>query len=222
MLKKLYNLAAVGAIVHLLVLLGLTGYLFANGTLDAERIEALVAVLRADDTGDGDDAAETEEEEATVTTSEESIAQEQLHEEMQRRAIRRGLSELRHKRVAVSLVMQRALADKERFEKENALRETEARQRQVQEQEEGFKKTLEYIESVKPANAKDLLLLGSSEEEAARILLALDTRKGKKIIEAAFKDPTTRPRMQKVFKMVRDLAPTDSEWADMQPPQEGK
>jgi hypothetical protein len=217
-LKTVFKLVSVLAIVNAVGLFGTVGYLFATGTLTGERIDAIADVLRGEEESATEDADEKVQEAPETETSGESIANRQLTEEILRRTAERKIAELHQKQVAVNLLMQKVTEDIERLEQERRTFVARTQQKEQTEREEGFQKTKELLETSSPEVAKDLLLQNTSEEEAARMLLSMDTRKGTKIIQAAMEDPLLRPRMLKVFQLVDELAPSGSEWASVEPP----
>jgi hypothetical protein len=217
-LKTIFQVVSVLAIVNTVGLFGTAGYLFATGALTAERVNTIAAVLRGEEEPAPDDAKGEDQEAPQTVTSEESIANHQLTEEILRRTAERKIAELHQKQVAVNLLMQKVTEDIERLEQERQTFMAQAQQKEQTERDEGFQKTMELLETSPPEVAKDLLLQNTSEEQAARMLLSMNTRKGTKIIQAAMEDPLLRPRMLKVFQLVNELAPSGSEWASIQPP----
>lgn len=217
-LKTIFNVVSVLAIVNAVGLFGTVGYLFAKGSLTGERLDAIADVLRGEEESADDDANGKDQEAPETETSEESIANRQLTEEILRRTAERKIAELHQKQVAVNLLMQKVTEDIERLEQERQTFLAQAQQKEKTERDEGFQKTKELLETSPPEVAKDLLLQNTSEEQAARMLLSMSTRKGTKIIQAAMEDPLLRPRMLRVFQLVDELAPSGSEWASVKPP----
>jgi hypothetical protein len=220
MLRTVFNLVAVLAVLHVVVLAGAGGYLFATGRLKADNIRAAAEILLADDTDTGDENAEQAGPPEEASRSEEAIARKRDEEEMRRRAEQRKMSELYQKQTAVNLLMQKTVEDLERLEDDRRKFEEQRQQQGRQEQDERFRKTTEMLAVARPDVAKDLLLQGSSSEDAARSLLELNARKGMKIIEAAMEDPLLRGKALQVFKLVRESAPQDSDWSKIPAPEE--
>lgn len=220
MFKMLYTTAALLAILHVVGLLGAAGYLYAKGRLTADKVRAVADILLSEDPGAADEEDRQERPKAEAARSEEAIAREQDQEEMVRRTAERKLSELHQKQVAVNLLMQKVTEDIEKLDVDRVAFEGQKQERVKKEQDEGFKKTLALLETAGPDSAKVLLFQGADTEEAARLLLQMKTRKGMKTIEAALEDPMLRTKALQVFKLVREIAPGDSEWAKVLAPQE--
>lgn len=213
MVKTAFHIIASLALLHLLGLTGLIAYLYANGKLTADRADAIAEILLGEGPATDDADAEAEGPKAVAQRSEESIAREQVREEMLRRATERKLAELFQKQVAVNLLMQKVTKDMEELDQKKVDFAAQTQAEVRKEQDEGFKKTLELLETAPSEIAKDLLLQLNDEDAAAGMLLKMDTRKGTKTLQAAMEDPVLRPKALKVFKRVRELAPEGSDWA---------
>ncbi|UCG16767.1 MAG: hypothetical protein JSV19_01770 [Phycisphaerales bacterium] len=220
MFRTAYNLVALLALIHVIALAGAGGYLLATGRLKADNIRAAAEILLTEDTDADDESAQQAGPVEEASRSEEAIARKRDEEEMKRRAEQRKVSELYQKQVAVNLLMQKTVEDLEKLEDDRRKFEEQQQQRGRQEQDERFRKTTEMLAVAKPDVAKDLLLQGSSSEDAARSLLELNARKGMKIIEAAMEDPLLRGKALQVFKLVRETAPEDSDWSKVAAPEE--
>ena len=157
MLRTVFNLAALLAVLHVVVLAGAGGYLFATGRLKADNVGAAAEILLADDTDAGDESAEQVGPPEEASRSEEAIARKRDEEEMRRRAEQRKMSELYQKQVAVNLLMQKTVEDLERLEDDRRKFEEQRQQQGRQEQDERFRKTTEMLAVARPEVAKDLL-----------------------------------------------------------------
>lgn len=192
------------AILHLLALVGFVGYAWHNGTLNAERAELIAAVLRGEydapaegETGLGaDDAAE-------AGSARDAIAREQTEDEIIRRRLEREKAELQQRLELVSREMQRVRRDRESFEDQRRRAAEEDKKRSESSYRDGFEKQLEYLGKIKPKDAVGYLL-SRDIEEAAEILRAMDTRQGKKIIEAA-KTPNQQKKIDQILKLMPEL-----------------
>jgi len=220
MLKTLYSLAALLAILHIVGLVGAAGYLYSNGTLTTQNIKAAADALRGRGPVVASAGATQDKPAAETTSSEESISREQDHEEMARRGEERRVSELHQKQVAVNLLMQKVTEDLEKLEGDRVIFEQKNQKHVKDAQQEGFKKTLQLLESAAPDSAKTLMFQGLAPEEAAELMLQMSTRKGMKILEAGLTDPTLQGRALQVFKMIRETAPAGSDWSKIPAPQE--
>lgn len=216
-LRKTYDVAAIFALLNMLVWGGLGAYLVGSGMLAPDKIERIAAVLRGEGeptdvagaaSGTGADSAPTR---ASVVgqSVEDASAASQMDEEITRREAQRIKAELDQRIATVNQVLMRVTLEREAFERQV---EAEAQRKQevtASQDQAGFKKELEYFESLAPKVAVQHLLAKPDADEAARILLEIETRKGKKIIEAA-KRGNQMERMKVILQRLREAAPSRS------------
>jgi len=216
-LRKTYDVAAIFALANLLVFGGLAVYLIGSGTLAPEKIERIAAVLRGEEESTGGAGAPegTEADSAATAASvvgqsaEAASAASQMEEEITRREAQRIKAELDQRIATVNQVLMRVTLEREAFERKV---EAEAQRKQevtASQDQEGFKKELEYFENLSPKVAMQHLLAKPDADDAARILLEIETRKGKKIIEAA-KRGNQMERMKVILQRLREAAPARS------------
>jgi len=203
-MRSILMIVSALAILHLLALGGFVGYSWHNGTLNTERVELIAAVLRGehdssveDETGLGE--GDTEE----AGSAQAAIAKEQIEEEVARRQLEREKAELEQRLELVNREMQRVRREREYFEDQRRREAEAAKKRSEQSYRDGSEKQLEYLGKIKPKDAVGYIL-SRDIEEAAEILRAMDTRKGKKIIEAA-KTPSQRKKMDEILKLMPEL-----------------
>jgi len=208
-LKKTYHLAALLALLHLLVASGGLVFLLATGRLNRERAGQIAGVLRGD--LPAAQAAQVEEEApvAPPTKSVESIEHEQRQEEMVRYMSDRRRAELEQQAATGRAALLQVTREREALSRQAEELETQRKQRMQQEESEGFRKDLELFGSMKPKDAV-YYMLQKQPEDAARMLLMMDTRKAKKIVEAA-KTPAERKTMSQVLQTMREIDPTETE-----------
>jgi hypothetical protein len=213
-----YTLICLLAVLHILGLIAGAGYLYANGKLTRDNVRTIYELLTGEAAADEGEAASTDRMHDEVAGSEEAIAREQNQEEMTRRAVQRKMSELYQKQTAVKILLQKTLEDRERLDSDRGQFEQEKRVYRAKEQETGFKKQIEYLKTSPPEVAKVLLFESMSPEEAAAALLQINARQGMKALQAGLEDQLYKARAVKVFTLVREVAPEDSEWADVPAP----
>ncbi len=218
MLKTLYTLVALLALLHVVGLIGGASYLYAKGRLTRDNVRAIADILLGEASDEEGEGTANDRPLEAVASSDEAIAKEQNQEEMTRRAVQRKMSELYQKQTAVKILLQKTLEDRERLDSDRAVFEEEKMLYRSKEQEAGFKKQLQYLKSAPPEVSKVLLFESMSAEEAAAALLQINARQGMKAIQAALEDPMYKAQAVKVFKLVRDIAPEDSEWANVPAP----
>jgi hypothetical protein len=172
-------------------------------------MEQMASVLR----GEWPEATASQEEavEETVdpTRSAESIHHDQTQEEMLRLRADRRKAELQQQADTIVAARLEVTRQREALERRYAELREQATQREEQEESVGFKKELELLASVKPKVAVGFLL-DKPREDAAALLLQMDTRKGKRLIEAA-KSPSQRRAMAEVLQMLREMSPEQAD-----------
>lgn len=207
-LKRAYHAVALLALLHLFGVGGVLGYLAATGRLTGEQFGRVVDVLRGATPQSAVAAAETVEEVAPPGKSTESIQQEQLAEKIARHRVDRRWAELDQQAATIAAARLEVIRQREALEREAEELDAQFKRRAKQEQSESFKKDLELFSSMKPKVAVDYMLR-KPPEDAARMLLLMDTRKAKRIIEAA-KTPAQKRDMARILQMLRDVAPAGS------------
>ena len=83
--------------------------------------------------------------------------------------------------------------------------------------EDGFKKQIAIYESLAPKIALEHLLAMPDPDEAAKILLEIQTRQAKKIVETAKRGDRMK-RMKTILQRVREVAPDRSAELDSSEP----
>ncbi len=202
MIKGLYHLLALVAIVHLLVLVGLAGYLLASGRLDRQRMDAVVDVLRG---GRLPSTPVVARPASPQTQPAPELSQTTIARNLEQDEIARRLFEQRRREIDDRLRLTQAIRlEVIRRQEELARRSEEFRRQMVEQfQQSGFQKELELLESVSGKKAKEVLI-GKKESEAVRLLTAMDVRTGKKIIEAC-KSPEEMAWVSRILDRVHNL-----------------
>jgi len=203
MLKSLYQLVALIAIVHLLVLVGLVGYLVATGQLDAERVQAIAAVLRGESPIQPGVATTRPSVPQTQPVPEASPVQ--VARALEQDEIARRLFEQRRREIEDRLNLARAIRLDviRRQEQLEAERERFHREVLQQYQHDGFQKELELLSSVSSKKAK-AILMSKQDAEVVRLLMAMDVRTGKKIIDAC-KTPEEMSWISRILERIQKL-----------------
>lgn len=212
--RRAYHTVALFALLNMLALGGLGAYLVATGALDTEKARRIRAVLRGEDLPQAQ--AQVSEEPVAVetdTAGSESggdvVAQSQMEMEILRREGERIKAELDQRLALNNSILLRVMTERERFQQE---REEAARQQKTAtdvRRKEGFKKQIAIYESLAPKVAVQHLLAMSEPDDAAKVLLEIQTRKAKKIVEAA-KRGDQMEKMKAILRRVREVAPDRS------------
>jgi hypothetical protein len=209
--KRTYDAVALFAVLNMVALVAVTTYAFASGGVNGEKLEHMVGVLR----GDEPQPAPTEQEEGPdavedrKASSADAVAKSQVDLEIMRREADRIKEELRQRLALNNSILLRATNEREAFEKERMAEENRRKARRREREEQGFNKQVEILEAMKPKIAVVHLLSMGDLDEAARVLLAMDTRQAKKIVEAA-KGGEQMAQMINVLQKIREVAPDRS------------
>ncbi len=219
LLKKTYDGIALFAVLNLLVIGGLGAYLIGSGALNGPALKRVAAALREEE------AEEGEGNEVPVAGEGQESAGEQMaaaapqgaaaadggpNLEIMRQEADRIKEELRQRLALNNGILLRITTERENFRKE---REAAVREDQVdreQTEQVGFAKQVEILENLKPATAVEHLLAIGDSDEIARMLLEMETRKAKKIVEAA-KQPDQMEQMKLALQRLREVAPSRSD-----------
>lgn len=187
MLGRLYHVAAIFAIAHLLALAGFVGYLAQSGRLSPERVNEITELLRnvPSEEEETEPTEEAMDEEVSTQTSAEAIAAQREASQLRGAALDRAQRDL----AAQRQLLERMLADQmrrtEQFrEHVNAWKKRKEELRN-EARDGGFQRELEYISKLPPKQAKTVLLKKWQNEpaDAVRLLNAVKTSVGQAILE---------------------------------------
>ncbi len=214
-LKRAYDAVALVAVLNVLALVALGALLVWSGAVNSEKLRFIANVLR------GDEGSLPESEAIPVASPDATqgaapkasavvAAESQADAEIVRLEADRIKAELDQRLALNNSILLRVMAQREQFQRE----QEEAAQRQEKSLEErrnsGFQKQIAIYEALNPKVALEHLLAVDDPDEAARILLEMNTRKAKKIIEAG-KRGDQMSRMKAILKRLRDVAPDRSD-----------
>ncbi len=218
--KKAYELIALLALLHVLVLGGVVGAAVLTGGVDGEKIRKMADVLRdKEEEIDPETEGEAQSKDADVALASDSstgkavkdaAAESQLKEEIQRREAQRIKDELSQRAAQVNRALLLFKMKVEEFEQMKAASAAKDEAVAEERDEEGFKKLVAIFDSLSAKVAAEMMLDMENEDDAARILLQMDERKAKKLVEAA-KKLNRLEKMQDILQRVREVAPTKSD-----------
>jgi hypothetical protein len=209
-LRRAYDGVALFALLNMAALVGIVGYLVGAGAVDGEKVRKAALVLRgeplpiapaqAEESKPAAAAAKPASSKAGAIESEEEL-------EIAHRESERIKAELEQRLALNNSILLKVRTEREAFQKE---RETAVKQEQASanvQREEGFKKQVAIMEALSPKVAIQHLLGLSDPDEAAKILMAMETGRAKKIVESAKRgDETTQ--MKRILQRVREAAPS--------------
>ena len=208
-LKKAYHFVALLALIHLLGLAGGAAFLVTTGRITPQRVRAVVDVLRGEAPGAEESEPDAGEQGEVPDAGAQPPAPGSVAEELARRNLERVVMEANQRLILANRQMVEVKRRREELERQEAER-AQLHSRQAEESaKEGFKKDLEILSVLKPKVALDSLLTRPIDD-AARMVMAMDARQSKKIIEAAQKDPRKRTAMLAIQQSLRELSADQS------------
>ncbi len=215
-IRRAYDFIALFALLHVIALVGVAAYLVSTGTIDAEKARNIVKVVRGELPGDElaqDDGAGADVVDAiaasTAASGEGVDASSQTDIEVLRLEAARIQAELDQRLALNNTIMLRVMTERESFQKER----DNAKQRQNEtirrKRGEGFKKQLAILESLSPKIAVEHLMAMGNADEAAGLLLEMDTARAKKIVESARRGDQMQ-KMQIILQRIAEASPDRS------------
>ena len=209
--KRAYDGAALFALLNMVALVGIVGYLAASGAVDGEKVRKAATALRGETAPipaapSGDGSALLASAVAKPPSGKDSGVESEADLEIGHRESERIKAELEQRLALNNSILLKVRTEREAFQKE---REAAAKQEQASvnvHREEGFKKQVAIMEALSPKVAIQHLLGLSDTDAAAKILMAMETGKAKKIVEAA-KRGDEMNQMKLILQRVREAAP---------------
>jgi len=213
LLRRTYDYVALFALLHVIAAIGMGAYLIGSGAVTPEKVQRIAVVLRGDESSADDDESKPQKPKAMLASAE--VDQNRngdgtlMDGELLRLEAQRIKAELDQRLTMNHNIMLRVTTQRDEFKRAQQAATQTAQRSEQERQEEGFQKQLAIFEALSPKVAVEHLLNLESTDEAARVLLEMDTRKAKKIVESA-KGGAELKRMQAILQRVRDVAPDRS------------
>ncbi len=214
MVKRVYHIAAVFAFIHLAAIGGLVGWLASDGMLDSEKVDQIATILRGPEEEAAGVEAKEDDAAAPAKKSSDSLDQDQTREELFRLQMDRRMAELSQQASTITAARLQVTRQREALKRREEEVANQQNKRQKQEQTKGFKKELEILSSLKPKVAL-FQLSQKTTPDAAKLLLTMNTRNAKRIVEAA-KSPAEKRRMADLLKAMRDISPEEAQQLENQ------
>lgn len=184
-MKYFYRCFSAIAVAQFLALIGFVATLSAFGVLTGDRIDAAIAALRgepppasqpASTSAPGAASAQNQPPAALIAQEEESAKTRRVELDRREREIQDQWALLQSAQIEL-------LRRQEAFASERAAWEESLKKQAEERALSGAAKELEYIESIKPPLAMDLLRQ-KSDADVVQLFLQMDARTGRKIIES--------------------------------------
>lgn len=183
MLRRLYHILALLAMINLFAVAGLVGYLFASGRLNAERVDQIAVVLR----GEFPKAPEP-----VATRPADGAVPERSRDEIARIEAKRKFYALIADRQQRELADRQTLNQRIQFDVNAQMEQIQAKAQQIEEQktklreevqQDGFTQALAMYSDMEPKLAKDVLIT-KKDADVVQILTQMDPVPRKKIINS--------------------------------------
>ena len=219
--RRAYDAVALFSLLNMLVIGGAAAYVLGSGMLDGARLRTIVEGLRAGPDVEGVAAVDEPEEEAkeeieevkpvvtVARTTEDQSVSAMMNAEIMRREAERIESELQQRMAQVNNVLIRVTQEREAFKREKQMADEQQEADRSKHASEGFEKKVEIYETLSPKVAVELFLDTEAPDDAARILMRLDARKAKKLVEAA-KRPDQMEKIKDILMRLSETAPEKS------------
>jgi hypothetical protein len=217
-IKRTYDMVALFVLLNVLGVGALAGYLVSTGIIDGETMRTIGMVLKGDELVPvADDEAETAEAPDTGKKApaarpgdiDNADPQAQMEIELLRRESERVQVELDQRLKLINSILLRVENERKDLKRERAEAEKQDAAETEQRRDGGFEKQIAIFDALSPKVAVQHLLGMNNPQEAAKILIALDTDTAKKIVEAARRGDDMM-KMQEILTQLRDAAPSRS------------
>lgn len=213
-LRRAYDAVALFALLNILGVGALIALLASSGTVDLKKVRTIVAILRGVElvpivTDEPTETTGVVTDEETPGRAVDVVAKSQIDMEILRREAERIKTELDQRLALNNSILLRVTTERERFQREVDQSRQQLESSTQQRREEGFLKQIAIYESLSPKVAVEHLLALPDIDEAAKVLLEIQTRKAKKIVESA-KRADQMAKMKLILRRVREVAPDRS------------
>jgi len=209
-IRRLYDAAALFAVLNMTAAVALIGYVLATGAVDAKKLREVGMVLRGVPLA----AAATPQ---TPPTSTESLtpthpgkevgAESEADVEMAHCEAERIRTELEQRLALSNSILLKIREEREAFQKERDAEALRVKTAAEVQKTDGFQKQVAILESLSAKVALEHLMAVEDVDEAAKVLAALSTSKAKKIIESA-KRGAEKEQMKTILRRLRETVPT--------------
>jgi hypothetical protein len=181
--RRVYDAAALFALLNAIALAGVTGFLALTGTLNAENMRQAVCALRGESCAPAVTAMKDEEKPVEIVQQRTSFDEAEL--DLMQQEAERLKTEVDQRVALAHTIMLKVKAEQGAVQRE---REELTRTREAErarQQDAGFLKQLQILGSLSPKTALEHMLGMNDAEKAARMLAAMDADRARKIVESA-------------------------------------
>jgi len=212
--KRAYDGLALFALLNTAALGAFAAYIAAARVIDGQKLRRIVSVIR------GEEPESKEGSEVSQPLAEpiepiarrvggDKLAESQRDLEILRREAERIKTELDQRLALNNSILLKVMTERERFRQEQEQAKVLEEQSAERRRKEGFRKQIAIYDALSPKIALQHLLGIQDPQEAAEILLAMNTRKARSVIEAA-KRHEDLEKMRTILQWMRERAPQRS------------
>ncbi len=228
-LRKIYNYAALLALVHVGASLLVLTYAAVTGGLTSSKLQAMVAALQAKPATEIDAEKSASAEKSTSaerpdskdphksdaasapammkkSDHDASFAALQTDLDIIRLESERVKAELDQRLALNNSILLKVASEREAFQRERQAVVDREKAGKPDDRGEGFAKQVAIFENLTPKVAIEHLLAMTDPDDAARVLITLEPRKAKAIIEAAKREDQST-KMKDILRRVRAVTP---------------
>jgi hypothetical protein len=216
-LTRAYDAIALLALLNMVGLVGVVGVLAGTGALDKDKMRTVVEVLRGHASSEAAVATAaaigatrgvgTETETAPTTGTETSPALSDMEMEVVHREAERIKAEIDQRLALANSIMLKVRTEREAFRKDRDAAAKQEHEAYAKQQDKGFQKEIAILESLSSKRALQHLLGLNDPDQAAKMLMAMDMDRAKKIVESA-KRGEDLARMKVIVQRLRDVSPS--------------
>jgi hypothetical protein len=203
MIKRMYQIISLIAVIQLLALSGLIGYMFASKRLTGERVDQIAKLLRGESAQQAAPTTQPVAEAVKPESATSQIARSQQQQELFSMIAERQSRELQDRaklNQTIQLDVLRKLEEIDRREKTFAEQQKKLRAQQSQ---DGFSRELEVITAIDATRARKLLMM-QKEPDAVRLLMDMEPARAKKIIDTC-KTPEEMEWARRILDQLHNL-----------------
>lgn len=196
-MKRVAQMIGLLSAIHVVVLAGFVGVLFASGRINREKLARIVDIVRETENEEVVAEVSLKTDEQVWRASSDRIEAEKVAEEIDERRIDRLVRDLEAKYEMLEEVKQKIVAD----EKQLAVREAKFSQMMKDERErlqnEGFLEAMQIYSNMPPESVKNLFMT-MEDRPVMEYLVLMDDRARKKIIKK-FQMPEELEKIKRVI-----------------------
>jgi len=205
--RRTYDGLALFALLNMTAVAAFIAYAAGTGRLDYAVVTRVAAALRNEPLPGSSPMSETLREKPASACA--GSVETPVELEMLRREADRVKAEVDQQMTLVRTLMIKTAAEREALKQQQQPAPAENVANARTRREDGLRKQIEIYEQLAPKVALEHLLGLEDSDQAARILAEMETRKAKKIVEAA-RSADQSSRIQAILQRVQEVAPERS------------